>query len=90
VAVAPIRSSPVRSTLLLVLTLALSACGQGGSAGSAPPGSERTPIRIALDWTPNTNHTGLFVAQQEGWFADAGLDRTRSPTRRPAAPTPCR
>lgn len=31
-------------------------------------------IRIALDWTPNTNHTGLFVAQQEGWFAQAGLD----------------
>lgn len=31
-------------------------------------------IRFALDWTPNTNHTGLFVALQEGYFADAGLD----------------
>ena len=27
-----------------------------------------------MDWTPNTNHTGLYVAQQQGWFADAGLD----------------
>ncbi|MEU4314288.1 ABC transporter substrate-binding protein [Nocardia sp. NPDC024068] len=31
-------------------------------------------IRFALDWTPNTNHTGLFVALQRGYFADAGLD----------------
>jgi ABC-type nitrate/sulfonate/bicarbonate transport system substrate-binding protein len=74
VAVAPTRSSLIPSTLLLVLTLVLAACGQGGSAGSAPPGPERTPIRVALDWTPNTNHTGLFVAQQEGWFEQAGLD----------------
>ena len=33
-----------------------------------------TTVRVALDWTPNTNHTGLFVAQQLGWFRDAGLD----------------
>jgi len=42
-------------------------------AGCAGPDGPR-PIRVALDWTPNTNHTGLFVAQQEGWFRDAGLD----------------
>jgi ABC-type nitrate/sulfonate/bicarbonate transport system substrate-binding protein len=66
--------APARSTLLLVLALLLAACGEGGTAGSAPPTAERTPIRVSLDWTPNTNHTGLFVAQQEGWFAQAGLD----------------
>jgi hypothetical protein len=38
---------------------------------AAPP---RTPVRIALDWTPNTNHGGLALAIQRGWFADAGLD----------------
>ena len=42
--------------------------------GIVRAGGGRTPIRIALDWTPNTNHTGLFVAQQEGWFEHAGLD----------------
>ncbi len=51
--------------LLAVLALVLTGC-----AGS---GDGRT-IRVALDWTPNTNHTGLFVAQAEGWFAEAGLD----------------
>ncbi len=27
-----------------------------------------------LDWTPNTNHTGVYVALDKGSFADAGLD----------------
>jgi len=31
-------------------------------------------VTIALDWTPNTNHTGIFVAQDLGYFAEAGLD----------------
>jgi ABC-type nitrate/sulfonate/bicarbonate transport system substrate-binding protein len=30
-------------------------------------------IRVLLDWTPNTNHTGLFVAWEKGWFAEEGL-----------------
>lgn len=31
-------------------------------------------IRLSLDWTPNTNHTGFFVAQEKGFFKDLGLD----------------
>ena len=31
-------------------------------------------VKIALDWTPNTNHTGIVVAQQMGYFAEEGLD----------------
>ena len=33
-------------------------------------------IRVLLDWTPNTNHTGLFVALEKGWFAEEGLNVT--------------
>ncbi len=29
---------------------------------------------IALDWTPNTNHTGIYVALQKGWYKEQGLD----------------
>ncbi|MGB3391472.1 MAG: ABC transporter substrate-binding protein [Pseudaminobacter sp.] len=32
------------------------------------------PVTIALDWTPNTNHIGLHVAQAKGFYADAGVD----------------
>ena len=49
--------------LALTLMLSLSACG----------GAEET-ITFVLDWTPNTNHTGLYVALQKGWFEEAGLD----------------
>ena len=30
-------------------------------------------ITFVLDWTPNTNHTGLYVAQANGYFAEEGL-----------------
>jgi ABC-type nitrate/sulfonate/bicarbonate transport system substrate-binding protein len=29
-----------------------------------------------LDYTPNTNHTGLFIALEKGWFAEEGLQVT--------------
>ena len=32
------------------------------------------PIRLALDWTPNTNHTGFYVALAKGLYKQAGLD----------------
>lgn len=30
-------------------------------------------IRLALDWTPNTNHTGFYVAIANGYYREAGL-----------------
>lgn len=33
-------------------------------------------IVICLDWTPNTNHTGLYVALEKGFYEEAGLNVT--------------
>lgn len=42
---------------------------------SAPVWAEETEkITFVLDWTPNTNHTGLYVAQSEGFFEEQGLE----------------
>ena len=42
---------------------------------SAEAGNENlTEITFALDWTPNTNHTGLYVAKALGYFEETGLD----------------
>lgn len=30
-------------------------------------------LRLALDWTPNVNHSGFFAAQHFGWFEEAGV-----------------
>ena len=40
----------------------------------ALPATAQEKLSVALDWTPNTNHVGLYVAQAKGWFEDAGLD----------------
>jgi len=31
-------------------------------------------VRLMLDWVPNTNHTGIFVARDKGYFEEVGLD----------------
>lgn len=33
-------------------------------------------ITVALDWMPNTNHSGLYVAQAQGWYKKEGLNVT--------------
>ncbi|MBQ5761722.1 MAG: ABC transporter substrate-binding protein [Clostridia bacterium] len=38
--------------------------------------AKTTDITFVLDWTPNTNHTGVYVAQALGYFEEAGLKVT--------------
>lgn len=33
-------------------------------------------VELILDWVPNTNHTGLYVALEKGYFEEAGIDIT--------------
>lgn len=35
---------------------------------------ENEKITVVLDWVPNTNHTGLYAAQQLGYFEEEGLE----------------
>lgn len=59
----------ITAVLLSVLLLIASGCAQ--STGSQ---TEKEKITVVLDWTPNTNHTGLYVALANGYFDQAGLD----------------
>lgn len=58
------------SLLVLVMLFSLAACGAGTEADID---NELTEITFVLDWTPNTNHTGLYVADANGYFEEAGL-----------------
>ena len=61
-------SGAVASVLIVVsATLLAVSC-----ASQAPKGL--TPVKFMLDWVPNTNHTGIYVARAKGYFKDAGLD----------------
>lgn len=55
-------------SLLLVCVIIMSIV----SCKKAP--KELTPVLVTLDWTPNTNHTGLYVALEQGLYAKEGLD----------------
>lgn len=66
-----------RIAAALVLVLTVAGCSSSGSSDSGDADGE--PIRFALDWTPNTNHTGLYVAMANGWFDEAGIDVTLLP-----------
>ncbi|MFF7329902.1 ABC transporter substrate-binding protein [Streptomyces sp. NPDC008150] len=74
------RSRALRRTSRLALALAaagtlLAATGcSSGSGGSDSDAKGLKTVTLALDWTPNTNHTGIYVAQQLGWFKKAGIN----------------
>lgn len=54
------------------MLFSLAACGAENTKESGKEKKEK--ITFVLDWTPNTNHTGLYVAQEKGYFEDEGLD----------------
>ena len=49
----------------LITALVPTACGSSTE--------ELIPVKFLLDWVPNTNHTGIFVADENGYFEEAGL-----------------
>jgi len=40
---------------------------------AAVPAFGAEQVTVSLDWTPNTNHAGLYVAQTLGFYDDAGI-----------------
>lgn len=61
-----------------LFTLPLASCAPS-SAEKNPAGESNTnaplkKISFVLDWTPNTNHTGLYVANAKGFFKEAGIE----------------
>ncbi|HWV35055.1 MAG TPA: ABC transporter substrate-binding protein [Thermomicrobiales bacterium] len=54
--------------------LAAVVAGAGIAASAPVSAQERTEVTLALDWYPTAQHAGIFVAQERGYFAEAGLD----------------
>lgn len=67
-------------TLALVMAatlglMAVTGCSKASSdKTSGDDNKELTKVTFMLDWSPNTNHTGLYVAREKGYFKDAGID----------------
>ena len=58
--------------LVMMMVFVITGCGSDKKKSSGD--KDLTKITFVLDWTPNTNHTGLYVAKEKGYFKDAGLD----------------
>ena len=63
------RTKQIAVWLLCALLLVCAGCAPASGGGQ-----EKESVTVVLDWTPNTNHTGLFVALTNGYFDQAGLD----------------
>jgi NitT/TauT family transport system substrate-binding protein/putative hydroxymethylpyrimidine transport system substrate-binding protein len=61
-----------RAVALLAAALLLAGvagCGGSGAEPGAPKGAT-----VVLDFTPNAVHTGIYAAQAEGFYEEAGID----------------
>jgi len=65
----------MKKIVLLIAALLLLA-GCSNTSGSKEKNSAKSlkKVTVVLDWTPNTNHTGLYVAKEKGYFKEQGLD----------------
>lgn len=64
------------AALACVMAFSLAACSGSSSAGSSSDDAELYEITLCLDWTPNTNHTGFYVADALGYYEEAGISIT--------------
>jgi putative hydroxymethylpyrimidine transport system substrate-binding protein len=67
---------------LFALALGLAACGEKSEDG----GSEAQPLSLTLDFYPNADHAGIYLAQELGYFEEAGLDVSIAAPSDPSAP----
>ena len=62
--------------LSLAILLAISCGVDVDFSISSDNEPETASIKLALDWYPNANHLGLFIAQQKSYFEEENLDVT--------------
>lgn len=65
------RRRPILA-LLAAAAVLLAGCADAGAVKRDQQG--RKQVTMLLDWTPNTNHSGIYLAQEKGWYRKAGLD----------------
>ena len=73
---------PTLALALLVLALGLAACGEKAEDGE----TQTEAFSLTLDFYPNPDHAGIYMAERLGYFEEAGLDVRINTPSDPAAP----
>ena len=63
-----------RSLALSLLSALLLVAGCGGASGGGESSDGLERVTLTLDWYPNADHAGIYAAQAEGFFEEAGLE----------------
>ena len=60
----------------IAMLFSVTACGQSNDSvtSTASGSSDLTKVTFMLSWAPDTNHIGVYVAKNKGYFKEAGLD----------------
>ena len=58
----------------LLAIAGLSACSGENNASKSGKGDKLEKVTLVLDYTPNTNHTGIYLAKEKGYYKDQGID----------------
>lgn len=72
----------MRFTRLIAVSLVIAASVALFACTTEEP--ERESVTVELDWYPNANHSGFFVAQDQGYFDEENLDVDVRPPADPA------
>lgn len=64
----------IKKLLSIVCIMTLIIVSVTGCADKKTSDNELKKVTVVLDWVPNTNHTGLYVAKDKGYFKEQGLD----------------
>jgi putative hydroxymethylpyrimidine transport system substrate-binding protein len=78
----PRRTALAAVLALFALALGLAACGEKSEDATV----EAQRFSLTLDFYPNPDHAGIYMAEKLGYFEEAGLDVTIEAPADPAAP----
>ena len=56
------------------MVFSVSACGQSNDTSAQTDSDGLTKVTFMLSWAPDTNHIGVYVAKNKGYFKSVGLD----------------
>jgi putative hydroxymethylpyrimidine transport system substrate-binding protein len=82
-----VKRLPLLVVVIVIASIALAPGLTGCGEKSEEKASANTEsLRLMLDFYPNADHAGIYMAEQLGYFADAGLDVSIHTPADPAAP----
>ncbi|MGP1570359.1 MAG: ABC transporter substrate-binding protein [Eubacteriales bacterium] len=61
-------------TIILSLLILQTSCAHKSIHMSLVNEKELTKVKLILDFVPNTNHTGIYVAKEKGYYGQEGID----------------